>query len=402
MEKLIMTNEFSVEDLISMGTGLSSNKKTVSTSIEGYDGFDDEIFAEVARSEETLNFLDTLSLMQNKCSSDKIKMLKKINANYNSRTIGNGVAANSIESFINTQIYSLEDDGAAAKKPDETTDVKPADKPADDKAAEKKKNFFAKVWEAIKKFFAAIKDAFVKLFGKIKAFFSKNKEAADPKQVEEKVKEIDSKNEAVSPSAAPGSSSGKYFIFNISELQDGKLKNCLKIFDTLAEKVEKMSANNIVTKYSEATDQEISKLNEYTKCTEGQFFEKVFGVKLLDKGIKLKKEIGTYFLQQKLRIVLDYEKLVSFGIRDIERTMKKTEVNMKSQSGADPKQIENCQKIFKAVLQVYSRIQKSIGKMSMFIRDVLVKKDNFNANVGKDKSAQKQVDESKLNNVMRD
>lgn len=397
-----MTNEFSVEDLISMGTGLSSNKKTVSTSIEGYDGFDDEIFAEVARSEETLNFLDTLSLMQNKCSSDKIKMLKKINANYNSRTIGNGVAANSIESFINTQIYSLEDDGAAAKKPDETTDAKPADKPADDKAAEKKKNFFAKVWEAIKKFFAAIKDAFVKLFGKIKAFFSKNKEAADPKQVEEKVKEIDSKNEAVSPSAAPGSASGKYFIFNISELQDSKLKSCLKVFDTLAEKAEKMVENKNVTKYSEATDQEISKLtNEYTKCTEGQFFEKVFGVKLLDKGIKIKKEIGTQLLQQKLQTVLEYEKIVSFGTKDIELKMRKTETNMKFVHD-DPKQIENCQKIFKAILQVYSRIQKSIGKMSMFIRDVLIKKDNFNANVGKEKSAQKQVDESKLNNVMRD
>ena len=93
MEKFINHNKFSVEDLISIGTGLVSNKKETSSSIEGYDGYEDGIFAEVTRSEETLKFLDTMELMERKSASDKMKMLKKISNSYNRRTIGNAVAA---------------------------------------------------------------------------------------------------------------------------------------------------------------------------------------------------------------------------------------------------------------------------------------------------------------------
>ena len=152
MEKFIMVNEFSVEDLISIGTGLVSNKKETSSSIEGYDGYEDGIFAEVTRSEETLKFLDTMELMERKSASDKMKMLKKISNSYNRRTIGNAVAANSIESFINTQVYSLES--------------------GENGFLEKIKKFFKTIGQYIVKFFKSIVAFVEKIIFKIRTFFN--------------------------------------------------------------------------------------------------------------------------------------------------------------------------------------------------------------------------------------
>lgn len=168
-----MVNEFSVEDLISIGTGLVNNKKETSTSIEGYDGYEDGIFAEVTRSEETLKFLDTMELMERKSASDKMKMLKKISNSYNKRTIGNAVAANSIESFINTQVYSLEADGEGVPATTNNNAAQPASAPTDDKQKEKKQTFFKKVWEAIKRFIKTVGDLIKRVIAKVKTFFMK-------------------------------------------------------------------------------------------------------------------------------------------------------------------------------------------------------------------------------------
>jgi hypothetical protein len=85
-------------------------------------------------------------------------MLKKNNANYNSKTISNAVAANSIESYV----QSLEEDTNASKK----------------------QNFFKTVWEGIKKFFKTVWDYVKKFFtwvkNKISALF-KSKKPEDKK-----------------------------------------------------------------------------------------------------------------------------------------------------------------------------------------------------------------------------
>ena len=154
-----MDETMCLQTLFCRGLGYTSQNETrLSTSIEGYDGYDDEIYAAVTRSEESLKFLDTYELMENKKTSDKLKMLKKINANYNSKTIGNAVAANSIESYV----QSLEEETNASKK----------------------QNFFKTVWEGIKKFFKTVWDYVKKFFtwvkNKIQALF-KSKKPEDKK-----------------------------------------------------------------------------------------------------------------------------------------------------------------------------------------------------------------------------
>jgi hypothetical protein len=117
-------------------------------------------------------------MLQSKVSSEKLRMLKKINANYNGKTIGNANAANSIESYINGQIYSLEE---AAEKTDDKPGEK-AEKP-DTKKGEKAKAFFLKVWEVVKNFFINVWTAIKRFFGwitkSIKKLFSKKKQEKD-------------------------------------------------------------------------------------------------------------------------------------------------------------------------------------------------------------------------------
>lgn len=205
-----MTTEYSVEDLISMGTGLMTQKKETSTSIEGYDGYEDEIYAAVSRSEETLKFLDTFDMLQTKLSSEKLRMLKKINANYNGKTIGNVNAANSIESYVNGQIYSLEE---AAEKP-ETKPAEKVEKP-DTTKGEKVKSFFKKIITTIKEFFKNIGKFFVMIWKKIKGLFTK----VDPNNVE--LKTADEIAAAFDPHVSKDEKTGKLSEINSSKVNKG-------------------------------------------------------------------------------------------------------------------------------------------------------------------------------------
>ena len=91
-------------------------------------------------------------------------MLKKINANYNTKTIGNAIAANSIESYIKSQ----EDD--AGDTSDSTTEEKGGNNNDNN---EKKKNFFKRVIEAIKHFLEKVRNFLRKVLQHIKTFFVK-------------------------------------------------------------------------------------------------------------------------------------------------------------------------------------------------------------------------------------
>ena len=168
-----MDNSRSLEAIYQDGTGMVSlPKKSYKASIEGYDGFGDVLSMDLAKSEETLAFIDTYRMIETKAAVDKIKMLKKINANYGSRSGMPLAASSSIESFCNALVLSAE--GEANALGNETGNEK-VETPENTK---KKGEFFKKIFEAIGKVFKAIWNFFKGLVSKIVGLFKKKEEAA--------------------------------------------------------------------------------------------------------------------------------------------------------------------------------------------------------------------------------
>ena len=95
--------EYSLESIMAVGTGMVSreNVEEQDNTIVNYDGYADGTEADLARTEEALHFADTYFKLQDMHSSEKLRMIKKINAAYNGKTIGNTNVANSVESFCN-------------------------------------------------------------------------------------------------------------------------------------------------------------------------------------------------------------------------------------------------------------------------------------------------------------
>lgn len=168
-----MDNSRSLEALYQDGTGMVSlPKKSYKASIEGYDGFDDILSANLAKSEENLAFLDTFQMIEAKNAADKVKMCRKLAANYGKRSGMPAGAATSVESLCN--IMSLEE---AAKA--EAAGVNTGNEKAQTPETETKKlGFFKTVFKAIKEFFDKIWNVFMGLIGKIKGLFNKKQAGA--------------------------------------------------------------------------------------------------------------------------------------------------------------------------------------------------------------------------------
>ena len=164
-----MDNSRSLEALYQDGTGMVSlPKKSYKASIEGYDGFDDILSVDLAKSEENLAFLDTYQMIEAKNAADKIKMCKKLSANYGTRSGIPTAAATSVESLCH--MMSLEEAAKAEAAGVNTGNEKAADKPGNET---QKDGFFKTVFGMIRKFFESIWDFFVRQIGKIKGLFNK-------------------------------------------------------------------------------------------------------------------------------------------------------------------------------------------------------------------------------------
>ena len=166
-----MDNSRSLEALYQDGTGMVSlPKKSYKASIEGYDGFDDILSADLAKSEENLAFLDTYQMIEAKNAADKIKMCKKLSANYGKRSGIPTAAATSVESLCRMMSLEAEADGNAvgANTGNEQATDKPVDKPKDET---KKKGFFKTVFGAIRGFFEKIWELFKRLISNIAKLF---------------------------------------------------------------------------------------------------------------------------------------------------------------------------------------------------------------------------------------
>ena len=173
-----MDNSRSLEALYQDGTGMVSlPKKSYKASIEGYDGFDDILSIDLAKSEENLAFLDTYQMIEAKNAADKIKMCKKLSANYGTRSGIPIAAATSVESLCH--MMSLEaDDNANAAGVNTGNEKTEAPKP---ETTKKKGEFFRTIFKAIKDFFNEIWKAFVGMISKIGSLFKKKNTPTETK-----------------------------------------------------------------------------------------------------------------------------------------------------------------------------------------------------------------------------
>ena len=168
-----MDNSRSLEALYQDGTGMVSlPKKSYKASIEGYDGFDDILSVDLAKSEENLVFLDTFQMIEAKNAADKIKMCKKLAANYGTRSGMPVAAATSVESLCHMMSLEAKDNAEAAgvNTGDEKTEAPKVE------TTKKKGEFFRTIFKAIKNFFNEIWKVFVRLISNIGSLFKGKKD----------------------------------------------------------------------------------------------------------------------------------------------------------------------------------------------------------------------------------
>ena len=169
-----MDNSRSLEALYQDGTGMVSlPKKSYKASIEGYDGFDDILSIDLAKSEENLAFLDTYQMIEAKNAADKIKMCKKLSANYGTRSGMPTAAATSVESLCH--MMSLEEAAKAEAAGVNTGNEEVANKP---EPKTKKVGFFRTIFKKIGEFFGFIAKMFKRIGSKIASIFKKEETVA--------------------------------------------------------------------------------------------------------------------------------------------------------------------------------------------------------------------------------
>lgn len=169
--------DYSIEALIAEGTGLKTKDETnyTSSSESAYDGYFDAVQAELTRSFENLEFLDTYSRVNEANDSAKLRMMKRLKRVYGS-TIEDPAKASSVESFLNNNIRSLEED----KKTDGSTKKEPG----------KVRAFFERIVEALKRMLTGLKDFFAGIWKKIKEFFTRKNENNSRVATAEEIKKI--------------------------------------------------------------------------------------------------------------------------------------------------------------------------------------------------------------------
>ena len=169
--------DYSIEALIAEGTGLKTRDEMryTSSSESAYDGYFDAVQAELTRSFENLEFLDTYSRVNEANDAAKLRMMKRLKRVYGS-TIEDPAKASSVESFIDNNIRSLEED----KKTDGSTKKEPG----------KVRAFFDRIIEALKRMLEGLKEFFKGIWKKIKEFFTRKNENNSRVATVEEIKKI--------------------------------------------------------------------------------------------------------------------------------------------------------------------------------------------------------------------
>ena len=108
-------NDFSFESIFAAGMGIPTDNRVEAQSEERFDGNFDTVFAEISRSEEDINFLETYGSLENLNTRAKLDMLNKINKAY-------GKCNRGIENYC--RIQSLEAEAEAVEETDNNTEEK--------------------------------------------------------------------------------------------------------------------------------------------------------------------------------------------------------------------------------------------------------------------------------------
>lgn len=195
--------DYSIEALIAEGTGLKTRDEMryTSSSESAYDGYFDAVQAELTRSFENLEFLDTYSRVNEANDASKLRMMKRLKRVYGT-TIDDPIKASSVESFIDRNIRSIEEDKKAEDSAQKTDgDTKKTD--GSTKEPGKVKAFFQRIIEALKRMLEGLKNFFKGIWKKIKEFFSKktkeNSEVKTPEEIVDTDTDTDTFNSTYKP-----------------------------------------------------------------------------------------------------------------------------------------------------------------------------------------------------------
>ena len=265
-------NEFSFESIFAAGMGIPTDNTVVAQSEERFDGNFDTVFAEISRSEEELNFIETFGSLENYNTRAKLDMLNKINKAY-------GKCNRGIENYCRS--LEAETEGTSAVKEEEKTTEAP-------KNTTKKTNWLKNVLTAIGTFFKNIWTSIVTFFkdmvSKIKAFFAKQKAKKEMK------------NAAAEKTTASTTTTKNSFNTMTPEMQ----KEIEKAFDSLYGNVSKFIP--IVNKVSQKNDEAVKDLDKIAKDTDGksngELFNAVYDNLLVCSScVKILSQVGKAILK---------------------------------------------------------------------------------------------------------
>lgn len=278
-------NEFSFESIFAAGMGMPVEKTVEVQSEEKFDGFLDATFAEISRSEEDIQFLETYGSMEDFNTKAKLNMLSKINKAY-------GKCNRGIENYCRS--LEAETEGTSAIKEDE----KPAEegKTIDPKKVEKKKNWLKSVLTAVGNFFKKIWGAIVSFFknmvSKIKNFFAKNKAKKDLKEAAE-TKPTETK---LPTSGSTSSSANKIDVMN-----PDMVKQLEKALEQTYDHINRLQP--FVNKVCAKNDEAIKDLDKIVKDVDGKSNGEIFKIHVYDNllvcsaSIKLMSQLGQIVLK---------------------------------------------------------------------------------------------------------
>ena len=220
-------NEFSFESIFAAGMGIPTDNTVVAQSEERFDGNFDTVFAEISRSEEDIQFLETYGSMEDFNTKAKLNMLSKINKAY-------GKCNRGIENYCRS--LESETEGTSAVKEDEKSAEE--GKSVDPKKVENKKNWLKSVLTALGNFFRNIWRAIVNFFKnlsvRVKTFITKVQAKSNINKKNKDTDKAQKKGEAVETPMT------KEDAEKLSKFVDETYKAVVKIQST----VNKISASN--------------------------------------------------------------------------------------------------------------------------------------------------------------
>ena len=284
-------NDFSFESIFAAGMGIPTDNRVEAQSEERFDGNFDTVFAEISRSEEDINFLETYGSLENLNTKAKLDMLNKINKAY-------GKCNRGIENYCRS--LEAETDGTSAvKEEDKTADEKTTEAPKD---TTKKTNWLKNVLKAVGNFFKWIWDGIVNFFktmvSKIKTFFAKQKAKKEMKNAAaEKTTDNTAEKTTTAPTTtAPTTTAQNSFNVMTPEMQ----KQIEKAFDSMFGQVSKFIP--IVNKVSQKNDEAIKDLDKIAKDTDGksngELFKAVYDNLLVCSScVKILSQLGKAVLK---------------------------------------------------------------------------------------------------------